>query len=78
MKTSTEKARNLLNIMQRLGNSNGGMSPAAMRSLYSGAISTISTWGSQLWNGLHINANIPEMMRVEYQENNWGLLWQQP
>ncbi|KAF8416605.1 hypothetical protein EV426DRAFT_685764 [Tirmania nivea] len=45
IKIRTEKAANLLRVLVQLGNSNGGMSPLAMRSLYTGAIGTIFSWG---------------------------------
>ena len=39
----TAKAIKLLNVMRRLGNSNGRMSPKAMRALYTDAIHIIFT-----------------------------------
>ena len=54
----TAKETTLLKVMTRLGNSNGCMSPRALRALYTGAIRPIFTWGSELWN---------RPKRVEYQ-----------
>lgn len=61
----TEKAKKIFKIMTRLGNSNGGISPAAMRNLYTGMVRPIFTWGAELWNGPHTNTNITEMERIE-------------
>ncbi|KAF8431734.1 hypothetical protein BGX38DRAFT_1137049 [Terfezia claveryi] len=36
-------------MMLRLGNSNGGMSPLALRTLYTGCIRPIFLWGAELW-----------------------------
>jgi len=67
IKSRTKKALQIKNVMTRLGNSNGGLSPAAMRSLYTGMIRPIFTWGAQVWNGTHSTTNISEMERLEYQ-----------
>lgn len=44
------KAEQLRKLMTRLGNSRGGMSPRAMRALYTGAVRPIFTLGAELWN----------------------------
>jgi len=51
--------------MRRLGNSNGGISPTAMRSLYTGMIRPIFTWGAEV--GLHNPPNYSAFKRLEYQ-----------
>jgi len=53
--------------MIRLGNSNGGLSPNAMRSLHIGGIRPTFTWGVELWNGPHTDTNISGMERIECQ-----------
>jgi len=52
--------------MIKLGNSRGGISPKAMRALYTGAVRTIFTWGAELWNGPYTRSNISTMQRIEY------------
>jgi len=47
--TRTAKAERILRVMKRLGNSNGGLSPSAMRSLYTGMVRPIFTWGAEVW-----------------------------
>jgi len=59
----TKNAEQLLNVMSRLSNSNGGISP---RALYTCAIRPILTWGAELWNGPHTTLSISAMERVEY------------
>jgi len=44
----TRKASQRAQVLYRLGNSNGGMSPAAMRTLYTSAIRPIFTDGSEI------------------------------
>jgi len=63
----TSKAKRLLNVMTRLGNSNGGMSPRALRSLYTGCIRSIFAWGAELWNGPHTKVQTQDMGRIKYQ-----------
>lgn len=65
----TQKGKSLLGAMTRLGNSNGGLSPSAVRDVYTGPIRPISTWGEELWNGNHnLRApNIQRMVRLEDQ-----------
>ncbi|KAF8431499.1 hypothetical protein BGX38DRAFT_1334265 [Terfezia claveryi] len=43
IKRRTRKAAQLLHVLTRLGNSNGGMSPLVLRSLYTGAVRPIFT-----------------------------------
>jgi len=62
-----KKAESLLNVMTRLSSSKGGMSSKALRSLYTGAIRTIFTWGSELWNGPHSKTNTSRMERMKYK-----------
>jgi len=41
----TGKAERIWQVMRRLGNSHGGMSPLALRALYTGMVRPIFTWG---------------------------------
>jgi len=61
----TKKAERIWLVMKRLGNSNGGMSPSALRALYTGMIRPIFTWGAELW--LHQPGNFNAFQRLEYQ-----------
>jgi len=63
--TRTRKAERIWQVMRRLGNSNGGMSPLALRALYTGMIRPIFTWGAELW--LHQPGNFNTFQRLEYQ-----------
>jgi len=62
-----EKAQKLWGVMKRLGNSRGGMAPAAMRALLTGAIRPIFTYGAELWNRRDRRVNLEGMRRLEYQ-----------
>jgi len=46
--TEAAKAKKPLGALQRLGNSNSGMSPASLRALYTGAIRPIFLWGAEV------------------------------
>lgn len=65
--SGTHKAANLLGVLVRLGNSNGGMSPLALRFLYTGAIRPTFTWGAELFNRPKIANKIEPMRRLEYK-----------
>lgn len=49
-KQRTKKAFTLSNVLYRLGNSHGGMSPVALRTLYISAMCPILTYGAELYN----------------------------
>ncbi|KAF8422185.1 hypothetical protein EV426DRAFT_706332 [Tirmania nivea] len=53
--------------MLRLGNSNGGMSPKALRSLYTGAVRAVFVWGAQLYNRPGVEGRLEAMSRLEYK-----------
>jgi len=63
--TRTRKAERIWQVMKRLGNSHGGMSPLALRALYTGMVRPIFTWGAELW--LHQPRNFSTFRRLEYQ-----------
>ena len=44
-----------------------GLSPRALRSLYTGAIRLVFCYGAELWNGIHCKTKISSMERLEYQ-----------
>ena len=66
------KAKAALSILTRLSKRiGGGLNPKSLRSIYTGRIRPIGTWGAQLWNG---NNNLPSharliepLARLEYQ-----------
>jgi len=58
----TRKANRILQVMRRLANSNGRISPSA---LYTGMIRPILTWGAEAW--LDTSPNIGAFKRLEYQ-----------
>jgi len=60
-----KKAERIWHVMRRLGNSNGGMSPIALRLLYTGMIRPIFTWGAEIW--LHNPPNYSAFRRLEYE-----------
>jgi len=62
-----QKATRLAQVMMRLGNANGGLSPAAARSLLTGAIRPIFTWGAELWYDTGHPYNPSGLRRIEYQ-----------
>lgn len=63
IRARTEKAGAAMNVLLRLGNSNKGMSPRALRSMYTGLIRPIFLWGAELWD----QANTSQMEHIEYQ-----------
>ena len=62
----TEKAAKLFQVMARLGNSNGGMSPKAMRALYTGAMRPLFTFHAELWKRPGAERDLEGMKRIEY------------
>ena len=63
--TRTKKAERIWQVMKRLGNNNGGLSPLALRLLYTGMIRPIFTYGAEIW--LHNPPNLETFRRLEYQ-----------
>ena len=61
----TAKAERIWQVMKRLGNSHGGMSPLALKALYTGMVRPIFTWGAELW--LHRPGSYNTFQRLEYQ-----------
>lgn len=61
------KAANLFQVLVGLGKTNGGMSPKALTSLYTGTLSTTFTWGAELFNRLEVTSKLEPMRRLEYQ-----------
>jgi len=61
----TRFTKAIYQVMRRLGNSNGAMSPTALRSLYTGMIRPIFTWGAGIW--LHNPPKYTAFQRLEYQ-----------
>jgi len=65
--TRTKKAERIWQVMRRLGNSQGRMSPSALRALYTGMIRPIFTWGAELWLHRLELENFSTFQRLEYQ-----------
>ena len=65
--TRTKKALRIWQVMRRLGNSQGGISPLALRTLYTGMIRPIFTWGAELWLHRLELENFSTFQRLEYQ-----------
>jgi len=61
------KAVQFSGAMARLGNSNGGMSPEALRALYTGSIRPIFTWGAELWNRDCRQYSLSGMHQIDYK-----------
>jgi len=60
----TKKAEHIWGVLRRLGNSNRGMSPLALRALYNGMIRQIFTCGAELC--LHQPGNYSTFRRLDY------------
>jgi len=70
IKELTQKAARILKAMTGLCNSRGGISPKAARSLYTGMVRPIFSYGSELWHRPHLGKLHPsrcnDMLRLEY------------
>ena len=66
IKSRVNKAEAAWHIMNTLGNSHRGMSPLALRALYTGKIRPILLWGAEFW--YQFPSDIPhEMHSLEYK-----------
>ena len=65
----TQKAKTVMDTMWRLCSSQGGISPRAARSLYTGMIRPIIKWGVELWNRPNGRTNtlLYEAERIQYR-----------